>query len=146
METIANDQHEATETNRITGISPTPDPSPEEVAYREMVVDPPKPPWRLTLDPPVSYDGKTYKELIFDYDALNGKDFQRAERTFTKMYKTEKGEVVLPEMKHLYQTILAAQVANVPPGLIMALPRRYYVATRQEALKACGSSPDEEKA
>jgi hypothetical protein len=145
MNTITNDEH-ATETNRLTGISPEPEPTLEETAYREMVVDPPNPPWRLKLDPSVSFDGKSYSELIFDYDSLIGKDFQRAERTFTKMYKAERGEVVLPEMKHLYQSILAAQVANVPIGLIMSLPRRYYVATRQEALKACGSSPDEEKA
>lgn len=145
METITNDQHDV-ETNRLTGISPTPDPTPEEIEYREMKVDPPQPPLRLILDPPVEYDGKSYTVLVFDYDSLIGKDFQRAERTFTKMYKAEKGEVVLPEMKNLYQTILAAQTANVPPGLIMSLPRRYYVAARQEALKACGSSPDEEKA
>jgi hypothetical protein len=134
MNTVTNDQHDVeteseteTSTNRLTGINPVPDPTPEEVEYREMVVDPPKPPWRLKLEPPVEYDGKTYSVLVFDYDSLIGKDFQRAERTFTKMYKAERNEIVLPEMKHLYQTILAAQTANVPAGLIMALPRRYYV-------------------
>jgi hypothetical protein len=40
---------------------------------------------------------------------------------------------------------LAAQVADVPIGVIYKLPRRYYMPVRLEALKACGSSPEEEK-
>ena len=117
----------------------------EEQEYRELKVEAPQRPLRLTFSEPFDYDGQKYPHLIFDWDSLIGKDFQRAEKTFTKLYKADKNEVVLPEMKHLYHTILAAQVANVPPGLIMKLPRRYYIAVRNEALKACGSSPDEEK-
>jgi hypothetical protein len=118
----------------------------EQLEFRELRVEPPQPPLRLRFDEPFEFDGQKYDHLIFDWDSLVGKDFQRAEKTFTKLYKAERNEVVLPEMKHLYQTILAAQVANVPPGLIMKLPRRYYIAVRNEALKACGSSPEEEKA
>jgi len=84
--------------------------------------------------------------LIFDFDSLTGKEFQRAERTFIRLYKPERDEVVIPETKHMFQAILAAQVADVPPGLIMKLPRRYYVAVRSKALKACGYLLDEDKA
>jgi hypothetical protein len=117
----------------------------EDSEFVELKVEPAKPPSRLKFEPAFEFDGQKYPQLIFDWDSLIGKDFQRAEKTFTKLYKPDKNEVVLPEMKHLYHTILAAQVANVPPGLIMKLPRRYYIAVRNEALKACGSSPDEEK-
>jgi hypothetical protein len=117
----------------------------EHVAsYHDLAIEPPQPPLRMRLDPPIEYDGETYKELLFDFDALNGKDFQNAERTFAKLYKAEKNEVVLPEMKHLYHCILAAQTADVPIGLIMKLPRRYYQPLRMQVLKACGSSPEEE--
>jgi hypothetical protein len=117
----------------------------EELEFRELRVEPAQPPLRLIFNEPFEYDGQKYAHLTFDWDSLIGKDFQRAEKTFTKLYKADKNEVVLPEMKHLYHTILAAQVANVPPGLIMKLPRRYYIAVRNEALKSCGSSPDEDK-
>lgn len=117
----------------------------ESEEYRELKVEAPQKPLRLKFSEPFEYDGEKYPHLIFDWDSLIGKDFQRAEKTFSKLYKADRNEVVLPEMKHLYHTILAAQVANVPPGLIMKLPRRYYIAVRNEALKACGSSPDEEK-
>lgn len=122
----------------------TMEPTNNETAYREILVDPAQPPLRLRFQPPVEYDGKSYNELVFDFDGLIGKDFQRAERTFSKLYKADKNEAVLPEMKHLYHCILAAQVADVPPGLIMKLPRRYYTPLRLEVLKACGSSSEEE--
>jgi hypothetical protein len=73
-----------------------------------------------------------------------GKDFQRAEREFQKLYKADRDEMPLPEMKHLYHAIIASHLANVPLGLILKLPRRVYVPLRTEVLKACGSSPEEE--
>jgi hypothetical protein len=118
----------------------------EESQFRDAAIESPQLPFRMRFNPPVEYDGTKYTELIFDFDSLIGKDFQRAERTFQKMFKAEKNETPLPEMKHLYQCILAAQVADVPVGLIMKLPRRYYTPLRLEVLKACGSSPDEDKA
>jgi hypothetical protein len=122
------------------------EPMPDEQIkdYEDLLVEPAAPPLRLRFKPPFEYDGQTYGELIFDFDGLIGKDFQRAERTFNKLYKAEKNEVVLPEMKHLYHCVLAAQVADVPLGLIMKLPRRYYTPFRLRVLKACGSSPEEE--
>jgi hypothetical protein len=116
----------------------------EGKAYRSLAIEQAQPPLRLVFDPPVEFDEKKYSELIFDFDALIGKDFQRAEREFNRLYKADKNETVLPEMKHLYHCILAANVANVPVGLIMKLPRRYYMPLRLEVLKACGSSPDAE--
>jgi len=126
--------------------TPTPEPAADDTLYRELEADAAQPPWRLRLEPPVEFDGQSYKELIFDYDAMNGKDFQRVERSFTRLYKSEKNEFVMPETKHLFHSLLAAQVADVPVGLILKLPRRYYIAVRNSALKACGSSSEEEKA
>lgn len=117
-----------------------------DVAYRDLKIEAPQPPVRLTLDPPLEYDGEKYHELVFDFESMNGKDFQRAEREFTRLYKpADKNEMVLPEMKHLYHSIIAAHRADVPLGVILKLPRRYYTPLRLEVLKACGSSPDEGK-
>jgi hypothetical protein len=125
---------------------PTIEPAADDhvTEYRELAIEPAKPPLRLNLNPPIEYDGQKFNSLTFDFDALIGKDFQRAEKTFNKLYKADKNETVLPEMKHLYHCILAAQVADVPVGLIMKLPRRYYTPLRLEVLKSCGSSPEEE--
>lgn len=112
--------------------------------YRELAIDKPQQPLRIKLEPPVDYDGQSYSELILDFDAMIGKDFQRAEREFTRLYKADRNEMPLPEMKHLYHSIIASHLANVPLGLIFKLPRRYYTPLRTEVLKACGSSPDEE--
>jgi hypothetical protein len=134
MRELLNDQHDDQATPN------------EESEFRDLGIESPQKPVRLRMNPPVEYDGQKYGELVFDFDSLIGKDFQRAERTFQKMFKAEKNETALPEMKHLYHCILAAQVADVPVGLIMKLPRRYYTPLRLEVLKACGSSPDEDKA
>jgi hypothetical protein len=117
-----------------------------DVEYRELEIEAAKPPVRMRIVPPLDFDGVKYSELIFDFDAMVGKDFQRAEREFTKLYKADKNEMVLPEMKHLYHCIIASHRANVPLGVIMKLPRRYYTPLRVEVLKACGSSPEEEQA
>jgi hypothetical protein len=119
----------------------------DETEYRDIQVEAAKPPWRMKMNPPVEFDGEKFSELILDFDNLIAKDFVRAERTFTRLYKPDKNEsAVLPEMKHEYQCILAAQVADVPIGVIYKLPRRYYIPLRLEVLKACGSSPEEDKA
>jgi hypothetical protein len=122
----------------------TPEPAVEAV-YRELAVEQPSPPVRLKLDPPVEYDGQSYDQIICDFDKLIGKDFQRIEREFTHMYRAEKNETPLPELKHLYHCLVIARAADVPVGLIFKLPRRYYTPIRLEALKACGSSPEEAK-
>lgn len=114
--------------------------------YRDLAIEAAQPPLRLKLNPPLDYDGQSYSELIFDFDSMVGKDFQRAEKEFTHLYKAEKNEMPLPEMKHLYHSIIAAHLANVPLGVIFKLPRRAYVPLRTEVLKACGSSSEEEKA
>lgn len=114
--------------------------------YRDLAVEAASPPVRMKFDKPLEYDGKEYHELICDFDSMIGKDFQRIEREFTHLYKAQKNETPLPEMKHLYHSLVIAHAANVPVGLVFKLPRRYYTPIRLEALKACGSSPDEEKA
>ena len=115
-----------------------------EPQYREFEIEPRKPPFRMTFRPPFKFDGQEYRELIFDFDAMTGKDFIRAERKFQALYKPGKNEIAMPELKHLYHNIICGDLANVSHFLIQNLERRYYVALRQEALKACGSSPDEE--
>jgi len=135
----------ATETNRLREVTSPSAIVDETREFEELKVEAPERPKHITLDPPVDFDGQPYHELTFDFDALNGKEFQRAERTFTRLYKPERDEVVIPETKHLFQSILAAQVADVPLGLIVKLPRRYYVVVRRQTLKACGSSLDEDK-
>jgi hypothetical protein len=112
--------------------------------FQELIIDPPKPPVRVKFDPPFKFDGESYTELIFDFDSMRGKDFIRAERTFQRLYKADKGEVPMPEMKHLFHDLILAHLANVSYLLIQNLPRRYYVPLRTQALKACGSSQDEE--
>ena len=117
----------------------------EQPEYRELAIEPRKPPLRVKFDPPVMYDGQTYRELTFDFDSMTGKDFIRAEREFQRLYKADKNEIAMPEMKHLYHDLILAHLANVPYPLIQKLERRYYVPLRTEALKACGSSPDEKE-
>lgn len=138
--TTQNDQTEATEANRLA-----PNDDVEKPQHEELEIGPPLPVLRLKLDPPLEYDGEKYKELLFDFDSLIGKDFQRAEREFTHRYKPEKNEVVVPEMKQLYRAILAAHTADVPVGVIEKLPGRYYVRVLNEVLKLYGSSLEEEK-
>ena len=76
---------------------------------------------------------------------MTGKDFIRAERQFQALYKPSKNEVAMPELKHLYHNIICANLAGVSYFLIQNLERRYYVPLRTEALKACGSSPEEDQ-
>jgi hypothetical protein len=144
---LLSTRQQATETiDPPTNNAPETDETDTEREFREIAIETPQPALKLKLVPPVEYDGQSYKELILDFDAMIGKDFQRAEREFTRLYKADRNEMPLPEMKHLYHAIIAAHVADVPLGLILKLPRRYYTPLRTEVLKACGSSPDEEKA
>jgi hypothetical protein len=135
---------------------PTPDSQELETAreekasqYRELQIDQAAPPVRMKLEPPIDYDGVSYKEVICDFDGMTGKDFQRCEREFTRLYKADRNETPLPEMKHEYHVsiiVRASEIAGkpVPRGLIVKLPRRYYTPLRLEAVKACGSSLEEE--
>jgi hypothetical protein len=119
----------------------------EEQQFRDLAIEKPVLPLRVLLDPPIEFDGEKFEKLVLDFESMTGKDFQRAEREFTHLYKTDRNEAMpLPEMKHLYHAIIAKNLANVPLGVIYKLPRRVYVPLRLEVLKACGSSPEEEKA
>ena len=102
-------------------------------------------PLRVTFDPPIDYDGQTYKTVILDFEKMNGKDFDRLDRDFTRLYKADKNEgYPLPETKHLYYKLVMAHLSDAPLGLFMKMPRRYYVKLRLEVVKACGSSSEEE--
>lgn len=118
--------------------------APVPGSYRELEIEAAEPPVRLRLNPPVEYDGHSYVELIFDFDKLIGKDFQRAEREFRHTYKSGKNEVVIPEMTQDYRVILAAHTANVPRGVIDKLPAKAYTKVTNEVLKLYGSSPEAE--
>lgn len=118
----------------------------EQPQYRELEIEPRKPPFRVTFRPPFRFDGQEYKELIFDFDSMTGKDFIRAERMFQMLYKpASKNDLAMPEMRHLYHNLICANLAGVSHFLIQNLERRIYVPLRTEALKACGSSSDEKE-
>ena len=104
-----------------------------------------QPPVRLKLVPPVEYDGKTYTEIIADFDNLIGNDYIRCDREFRHVYKPGKDEIPFAEMNPVYHVILIAHAADVPQGLIKKLPGRYYNLLKQEALKAVGSSAEEKE-
>lgn len=156
MTTPTNDQAETTTDEPFNRLPPEkPERQEREAAveaYRDITVEEAKPPLRIKLEPPVDYDGTSYKEIICDFDQLIGKDFIIVQRDFKRLYKpADKNDMPLPEMCHEYHDLLiqrAAKVAgcDVPLGLIFKLPRRFYIPLRTEALKACGSSPEEEKA
>jgi hypothetical protein len=117
----------------------------QEQPFNDIVVEQRKPPVRIKFNPPFKYDGEVYHELVFDFDSMTGKDFLRAERKFQALYKPAKNEVAMPELKHLYHDIILGDLAGVSHHMIQSLERRYYVPLRTEALKACGSSSEEEK-
>ncbi len=117
-----------------------------ETEFRDLQIEPRRQPVRVRFSPPIVFDGKTYTELTFDFDSMTGKDFIRAERTFQRLYKADKDEMPLPELKHLYHNLILANLADVSYLLIQNLERRYYIPLRNEALKACGSSSEEKAA
>jgi hypothetical protein len=118
----------------------------EQKSFRDFEVPPPQPPWRMQLEPPIEYDGQKYSTLIFDFDAMTTKDFIRAHREFTHVYKPERDEIPFPDVNPLYHAIVAAHRANVPRGVIDRLPARYWSPLRTQVLKVCGGSPEEPKA
>lgn len=117
-----------------------------EVAYRELAIEPPSPPVRIKLEPPVEYDGKTYSEITCDFEGLLGNDYIRAEREFRHIFKpATKNEFPFAQMNPDFHVILISYAADVPTGLIKKLPVRYFTALQTEALKICGGSVAEEK-
>ena len=107
-------------------------------------MDTSKTPLRLSLSPPIEFEGKIYNELLLDFPGLGAKDIAQAERTLLRLYKAEKRKTAAPD-RHLFCCILAAQAANVPLGVITALPRRYYTAIRAAHLKAYGDRGADER-
>lgn len=119
----------------------------EQQQFNDLEIEKRKPPVRVRFNPPIEYDGKQFSELVFDFDSMTGRDFVRCERKFLALYKpVTKNEVPFPQMNPLYHEIILGELAGVPHTMIEKLERRYYVPLRTEALKACGSSPDEKEA
>jgi hypothetical protein len=113
--------------------------------FRDVEVAPPLPPLRLTLEPPVEYDGKSYHEIICDFEKLIGVDYIRAEREFRAHFKpATRNEIPFAQMNPEFHTILISRAADVPQGLIKKLQIRQFTALQGEALKVFGSSPDAE--
>lgn len=98
----------------------------------------------MKFDPPIEYDGKTYSEIVCDFEKLIGADFIRAEREFRHSFKpATKNEIPFAQMNPDYHVILISRASNLPQGLIKKLPGRYFNTLQTEALKACGSSAEE---
>lgn len=116
----------------------------EQNDFRGLGIESPRPPLRITFDPPIEFDNEKYSQITCDFDGMIGKDFSSIQSVFLRLYKGQKNEVIVPEMTHEYVYAFVSHVGKVPPGLVKKLPRRYYTPLRNEVLKACGSSPDEE--
>lgn len=115
----------------------------DERGVRQFEIPQPQPPWRMQISPPIEFDGVKYSELNFDFSTMTAKDFIRAHREFTHVYKPERNEIPFPDVNPLYHVIIAAHRANVPRGVIERLPARYWNPLRTEVLKVCGGSPEE---
>lgn len=132
--------------NRLAEAVTNNEPEPEQAQYRELEVAPPQLPVRLKLEPPVEYDGKTYKEIVCDFEKMVGIDYIRAEREFRHGFRpATKNEIPFAQMNPEFHTILIAHASDVPTGVIKKLQIRQFTALQGEALKIFGSSPDEEK-
>jgi hypothetical protein len=107
------------------------------------MTEPTSEPLRITLDPPLEYDGVKYEELTFDFDGLTTADFQRAARAFVRRYHPGKKRMSRFIVGERYLSLIIAQVANdgkgtsgVPIGLIKGPLRRYYPRLETQLLEA----------
>jgi hypothetical protein len=132
--------------NEPPDVEQQPETETERPQYRELVAAPPLPPVRMEFVPPIQYDGKTYTEIVCDFEKLIGADFIRCEREFKRTNKAEKDEFLFAQMDSRYHAILISEASDTPRGLIKKLPGRYFTALQTEALKVCGSSAEEKKA
>lgn len=70
------------------------------------------------LSKPFEWQGKTYTELILDFESLTGKDLIKAENEFNK----KGGFAVMLDLNKEYCAILAAKSAGVGSDMLMELP------------------------
>ncbi|HWR07749.1 phage tail assembly protein [Sporomusa sp.] len=69
-----------------------------------------------------TFEGKEYKEIRLDLDALSGKDVIDAETEARSLG----ARAIMLESSKVYQAILAAKAAGVPVDLIQALPAKEF--------------------
>jgi len=80
---------------------------------------------------PFEYEGETYDEMEFDFDALTGKDMLKID---SEMQMTTVNSTV-PEFSQAYQAKLAARAAGIGSDVIEALPAHEFgVITRRARL------------
>lgn len=74
----------------------------------------------IKLKKPITFDGKEYKEIKADIEALTGNDLLKAR---SSLDKTDVNiDNFLPAMNMEYQAHVAALAAGVPFDVIKALP------------------------
>lgn len=83
----------------------------------------------LTLAKPYTYEDKTYKELVFDFENLTGMDMISIETEMTTM-----GEILLsPEISLSFLSRMAARAAKIGSDVILHLPFREFAKVKNRA-------------
>lgn len=83
----------------------------------------------LTLAKPYTYEDKTYKKFVFDFERLIGEDLVDIETEMTAV-----GEFALsPEISTSFLYRLAAKAANVGSDVILHLPIREFGKVKNKA-------------
>ena len=83
----------------------------------------------LTLSRPYTYEDKTYKEFVFDFESLIGEDLVDIETEMTAV-----GEFALsPEISTSFLCRLAAKAAGVGSDVILHLPIRDFGKVKSRA-------------
>lgn len=83
----------------------------------------------LMLTKPYTYEDKTYKKFVFDFESLIGEDLVDIETEMTAV-----GEFALsPEISTSFLYRLAAKAANVGSDVILHLPIREFGKVKNKA-------------
>ena len=83
----------------------------------------------LMLAKPYTYEDKTYKKIVFDFESLIGEDLVDIETEMTAV-----GEFALsPEISTSFLYRLAAKAANVGSDVILHLPIREFGKVKNKA-------------
>ncbi len=85
----------------------------------------------VQLSRPVSYEGKTFEKVAFDFEKLTGNDALAIEGELQAMGKP----VIIPTLSGDYLMRMAARASTEPVGVdfFAALPIRDYNAIRSQA-------------
>lgn len=77
---------------------------------------------KYTFAKPFTFEGKEYKEISLDLDALTGADMLLAERQFNAIEGNNQTFVPVKELSKEFQSIIAAMAAKLPFEFMKALP------------------------